>query len=82
MTEKLADGGLSTKAMLERARATAPGMAELSTVEKNRLLMGLADAIENATEQILAANQEDMEGSRRHREMDGAMLDRDRKSVV
>jgi glutamate-5-semialdehyde dehydrogenase len=62
--------------MLERARAAAPGVAELSTSEKNGLLTNLAEAIENGAELILAANREDMESSGRNPEMDEAMRDR------
>jgi len=60
---KLAEGTLSTRALLERARAAAPGVAELSTAEKNGLLTKLADAIEGAAEAILAANRADMEST-------------------
>lgn len=74
--ERLAGEALTTRAMLERARAAAPGMAQLSTAEKNGLLTRLADAIENRADRILAANRADMESSRKNREMDDAMLDR------
>jgi len=73
---KLAEGALTTRAMLERARAAAPGVAELSTAEKNGLLTRLAEAIENGAERILAANREDMVSSGRNPEMDEAMRDR------
>ncbi len=71
MTSPL-EGVLSTRTMLERARAAAPRVAELSTAEKNALLVRLADAIDAHTEPILSANQKDMESSA----LDGAMRDR------
>src|SRR5882762_7285582 len=60
---KLVEGTLSTRALLERARAAAPGVAELSTAEKNGLITKLADALEGAAEAILAANRRDMEST-------------------
>ena len=73
---KLAEGMLSTRTMLERARATAPVVAELSTAAKNGLLARVADAIDGGAERILSANRKDMEASGRNPEMDEAMRDR------
>jgi glutamate-5-semialdehyde dehydrogenase len=73
---KPAEGALSTKAILERARAAAPVAAELSTAEKNSLLARLADAIEGGAERILAANRQDMEASVGNPEMEEALRDR------
>jgi len=73
---KLAEGVLTTRTMLERARAAAPCMAELSTAQKNDLLTRLADAIEGGAERILSANQEDMELTAGNPDMDEAMRDR------
>jgi glutamate-5-semialdehyde dehydrogenase len=73
---KVAESAISTRAKLERARTASPGLADLSTAEKNGLLTRLADAIENATERILVANRVDMESSGRDPEMDEAMRDR------
>jgi len=73
---KLAEGTLSTRAMLERARTAAPSMAELATAEKNGLLTRVADTIENGAARILAANQKDMASSEQNPEMDEAMRDR------
>jgi glutamate-5-semialdehyde dehydrogenase len=66
------NSGLSTRDRLERARAAAPRVAELSTVQKNVLLIAMADAIEAHTEDILTANEKDLESSG----LEGAMRDR------
>jgi len=66
------NSGLSTRDRLERARAAAPRVAELSTVQKNVLLFAMADAIEAHTEDILTANEKDLESSG----LEGAMRDR------
>jgi glutamate-5-semialdehyde dehydrogenase len=63
---------LSTQQKLLRAREAAAKLALLTTSEKNALLLAIADAIDAATETILAANREDMESSG----LEGAMLDR------
>jgi glutamate-5-semialdehyde dehydrogenase len=63
---------LSTRERLERARDAAPHLAELSTAEKNGLLLAMADAIEAQSASILAANQKDLELSG----TTGAMRDR------
>jgi len=63
---------LSTKEKLLRAREASTKLALLSTEEKDALLLAIADAIEAHTEQILAANREDIEISG----LDGAMRDR------
>src|SRR6202451_4865323 len=62
----------STQEKLLRAREAAAKLAQLSTEEKNRLLLAIADAIETEAESILAANREDMESSG----LEGAMRDR------
>src|ERR1700687_4369385 len=73
---KLAEGTLSTRTMLERAREATPVLAEFSTAEKNGLLTRLANAVEGGAERILAANRVDMELSTRNPEMDQALRDR------
>lgn len=65
-------GALSTSKMLQRARAASPCVAELSSAEKNALLVRIADAIDTQVEFILAANQKDMDASG----LEGAMRDR------
>jgi glutamate-5-semialdehyde dehydrogenase len=63
---------VSTQEKLLRAREAAAKLALLSTDEKNGLLLAIADAIEAQTQAILAANEEDVEGSG----LEGAMRDR------
>jgi glutamate-5-semialdehyde dehydrogenase len=63
---------ISTLEKLERGRAAAARVAELSTEQKNRVLLLMATALETATASILAANQEDLQSSG----VQGAMRDR------
>jgi len=63
---------ISTHQKLLKARAAAPRMAELSSSEKNQLLLSMADAIAGNVSDIVAANQRDLESS----EIEGAMRDR------
>ena len=60
---------LSTREKLERARAAAAKLAQLSTAQKNHLLLGIADIIEHHSVQILHVNQQDLQQSN----LDGAM---------
>ena len=62
----------TTQDKLLRAREAAAKLAQLSTDEKNALLMAMADAIEAQAPRILAANREDIESSG----LEGAMRDR------
>jgi glutamate-5-semialdehyde dehydrogenase len=62
----------TTREKLERARAASALLAQLSTEEKNRLLLLMADAIEVHTAEILRANEQDIAKSN----LSGAMLDR------
>ena len=62
----------STQEKLLRAREAAAKLAQLSTHEKNGLLLAIGDAIESEAESILAANREDMASSG----LEGAMRDR------
>jgi glutamate-5-semialdehyde dehydrogenase len=63
---------ITTHQKLKRVRAAAPHLAQLSTEEKNSLLMAMAAALEAQTESIMAANQRDMDTSG----LEGAMRDR------
>jgi len=63
---------LSTRDKLLRAREAAPKLAQLSTDEKNALLLAMADAIEADAESILAANAHDVKSSG----LEGSMRDR------
>ena len=62
----------STQQKLLRARVAAGKLALLSTAEKNRLLLSIAEAIEARSEEILAANRIDMDCCG----LQGAMHDR------
>ena len=62
----------STQEKLLRARAASAKLAQLSTAEKNALLLAIADAIEASEPSILRANHQDVESSG----LDGAMRDR------
>jgi len=72
MPATLAIPALSTHDKLLRARAAASRLALLSTDEKNRLLLAIADALEKNAEKILAANENDVKTSG----LEGAMRDR------
>jgi glutamate-5-semialdehyde dehydrogenase len=63
---------VSTRERMEQARAAAARVAELTTGDKNSLLLAIADAIESQAESILASNQRDLETSG----LEGAMRDR------
>ena len=63
---------ISTQGKLELARAAAPRVAELSTAQKNHLLVAMAAAIEAGAPSIVAANQKDLQSSG----IEGAMRDR------
>jgi glutamate-5-semialdehyde dehydrogenase len=62
----------STAEKLLRASGASTKLALLSTDEKNKLLLAMADAVEEHTDEILAANREDLESSA----LEGAMRDR------
>ena len=64
--------GSSTREKLERARVAAALLAQLSTEEKNRLLLVMADAIKTHAAEVLRANAQDVAESK----LSGAMLDR------
>lgn len=62
----------STREKLERARAAAAALAQLSTEQKNELLLGIASGLEARAAEILRANEEDIRASN----LSGAMRDR------
>lgn len=69
-----------TREKLERAKRASEALAELSTPQKNLLLVEMANAIEANTAKILLANEADLE----HANFSSAMRDRlrlDRKRV-
>ena len=61
-----------TQEKLLRARAASAKLAQLSTEEKNSLLLSIADAIESNQSDLLSTNGEDVEASG----LEGAMRDR------
>jgi glutamate-5-semialdehyde dehydrogenase len=63
---------ISTQEKMLRARRAAAKLAQLSTAEKNSLLLAVADAIEADEDEILSANRADLDSSA----LEGAMRDR------
>ncbi len=72
MTITTSNTTLSTHDKLLRARTAASTLAQLSSAEKNSVLLAMADAIERASQSILQANKADLESSG----LAGAMRDR------
>jgi glutamate-5-semialdehyde dehydrogenase len=62
----------STREKLERARVASAALAQLSTSQKNALLLQIADALETHASRILRANEHDVQRSN----LAGAMRDR------
>ena len=62
----------TTREKLLRARKAAAELAQFSTVQKNSILLAIADAIEANAESILRANQKDLDLSG----LEGAMRER------
>ena len=65
---------MTTREILQAAKACAPAIAVADTEKKNQALLFMADALVGATEAILAANALDMEAARTH--ISEVMLDR------
>ena len=63
---------LSTREKLERSRGAAAKLAQLSTAQKNELLLRIVEALEANSPQILRANEADIQRSN----LAGAMRDR------
>ena len=63
MSAMIAGNPSSTEIKLRRAKAAAPRLAQLSSLQKNAILLVMADAILNRTEEVLAANRIDLESS-------------------
>ena len=55
---------MNTQELMKSARSARTALAAANTETKNKALMCMADALENNTEAILAANAEDMESQR------------------
>ncbi len=65
---------MTTLEILQQAKAVAPTLLTVSTSQKNRALMCMAEALETETEDILQANGLDLEAAREH--ISPVMLDR------
>ena len=57
---------MTVKEVLLGAREAASRLALLSTEEKNRALLAMADALETNIEKILRANREDLENAKQN----------------
>lgn len=55
---------MTTLEILKRAKAAAPALAILSTEKKNEALCAMANRLDAYTEEILAANHEDVEAAK------------------
>src|SRR5256885_15201660 len=62
----------STREKLQRARVASASLAQLSTSQKDALLLEIADALETHASRILRANEQDLHRSN----VSGAMRDR------
>ena len=72
---------MTTYELIAKTAETKYALASAGTEQKNRALLAMADAIEAATEEILACNREDIEASRSKYSdvmIDRLMLDPDR----
>ena len=65
---------MTTLEILTAAKQCAPGMAVISTEQKNKALLAMADALVTSADTILQANELDMEAARAH--ISPVMLDR------
>ena len=65
---------MTTLDILKAAKRCAPSLAALDTQAKDRALEAMADALESACADILAANAQDMEKAKDH--LSASMLDR------
>ena len=59
----------------KRAKATQTFLSEVSTEDKNRALLAIADALENRWDEIIAANANDLENGR-NAGLNAGLLDR------
>lgn len=65
---------MKTSEILLEAKKAKGTLGVLSTEDKNRALMAMADALIEGSDEILAANREDVENAREH--ISSVMLDR------
>ena len=59
----------------KRAKATQTFLSEVSTEDKNRALLAIADALENRKDEIIAANETDLENGK-NAGLNAGLLDR------
>ena len=65
---------MTTIELLQKTKAAWPALSAAPAEEKNRLLLAMADALEESTPAILAANAQDMADAEGH--ISAVMLDR------
>ncbi len=65
---------MTTLEIIKRAKAAAPGLAGLTSEEKNAAIEAMAEALERGSDEILAANAADVDAARGH--ISEVMLDR------
>ena len=65
---------MTTMDILRNAKTAAPSLAAADTQTKNNALLAMADALVDATVEILKANEQDMEAAKGH--ISEVMLDR------
>ena len=65
---------MTTKELLQNAKAAAPALLVTDTQQKNRALLAMAEALETESDAILQANVLDLEAAREH--IAPVMLDR------
>ena len=65
---------MTTRELLKKAKAAAPSLSLADTETKNRALLAMAEALEQASETILSANALDLEAAKEH--ISTVMLDR------
>ena len=65
---------MTTLEILQRAKKSAPSLAQATTAQKNKALLAMADALEAQAEEILKANAVDMEKAQG--KLSQSMLDR------
>ena len=57
---------MTTIELLQKTKAAWPALSAAPAEEKNRLLLAMADALEESTPAILAANAQDMADAEGH----------------
>ena len=65
---------MTTLEILQKAKKSAPSLAQATTAQKNNALLAMADALEAQTEEVLKANVTDMEKAQG--KLSQSMLDR------